>query len=114
MGSDLLKAIEGTTLYFDDLSVGDQFKTVARTIAEADIVNFAGLSGDFNALHTDAEFAATTPHGQRIAHGLLVLAIASRLATRLSAAPSPAQPRSLRPQRRETSLWRPSRGRIKR
>lgn len=83
MGSDLLKTIEGTTLYFDDLNVGDRFQTAGRTITEADIVSFAGLSGDFNALHTDAEFAVTTPHGQRIAHGLLVLAIASGLATRL-------------------------------
>ena len=83
MGSSLLDAIEGTTLYYDDLEVGDRFETVGRTVTEADIVGFAGLSGDFNSLHMDAEFAATTPHGQRIAHGLLVLSIASGLSTRL-------------------------------
>jgi len=54
----------------------------ARTVTEADIVLFAGLSGDYNPLHTDAEFAKGTPYGQRIAHGLLGLAIASGLAAR--------------------------------
>ena len=83
MGNSLLDAMEGTTLYYEDLVVGDRFETVGRTVTEADIVGFAGLSGDFNSLHMDAEFAATTPHGQRIAHGLLVLAIASGLSTRL-------------------------------
>ena len=83
MGNSLLDAIEGAALYYDDLVVGDRFETVGRTVTEADIVGFAGLSGDFNSLHMDAEFAATTPHGQRIAHGLLVLAIASGLSTRL-------------------------------
>jgi acyl dehydratase len=83
MGSNLLNQIEGTTLYYDDLDVGDRFQTAGRTVTEADIVNFAGLSGDFNSVHVDAEFASTTQNGQRIAHGLLVLAIASGLSTRL-------------------------------
>ena len=83
MSSNLLAAIENTTLYFDDLSVGDRFETSGRTVTEGDIVAFAGLSGDFNSLHMDAEFATSTPHGQRIAHGLLVLAMVSGLATRL-------------------------------
>lgn len=83
MSSSLLEVIEGTTLCYDDLNVGDRFKTSGRTITEADIVAFAGLSGDFNSLHVDAEFASQTPHGARIAHGLLVLAITSGLATRL-------------------------------
>ena len=83
MSSSLLTAIETTTLYFDDLDVGARFQTAGRTLTESDIVAFAGLSGDFNALHTDAEFAATTPHRQRIAHGLLVLSIVSGLSTRL-------------------------------
>ena len=82
MSSSLLETIEGT-FYFDDLNVGERFETNGRTIAEADIVGFAGLSGDFNSLHMDAEFATQTPHGQRIAHGLLVLAITSGLSTRL-------------------------------
>ena len=70
-------------LGFNDVEVGDVWKSPARTVTEADVVNFAGLSADYNALHTDAEFAATTPHGGRIAHGMLVLAIASGLSTRL-------------------------------
>lgn len=67
-------------MYFEDFQMGQQIVTAGRTITEADIVAFAGLSGDFNQLHTDAEFAKHTPFGQRIAHGLLVTAIASGLA----------------------------------
>jgi len=63
--------------YFEDLDIGDEFYTVSRTVTEADIVNFCGVSGDFNQLHTDIEFAAKTAFGQRIAHGMCGLAIAS-------------------------------------
>lgn len=63
--------------YFDDLAIGDEFLTVSRTITEADIVNFCGVSGDFNQLHTDIEFASNTPFGQRIAHGMCGMTIAS-------------------------------------
>lgn len=66
--------------YFEEFAVGDKLSTAARTITEADIVNFAGLSGDYNQIHTDAEFAAQDTFGQRVAHGLLVQAIASGLA----------------------------------
>ena len=59
------------SLYFEDFSVGQKFVTKARTITEADVVNFAGLSWDHNQLHTDAEYAASTLYGKRIAHGLL-------------------------------------------
>ena len=59
------------------------FVTAGRTITEADVVDFAGLSGDYNSLHVDEEFARTTPFGGRIAHGLLVVAVASGLTTRL-------------------------------
>jgi acyl dehydratase len=83
MGERLLKAVENYVMHFEDVEVGDRFETSGRTITEADIVNFAGLSADYNSLHVDAEFAATTQHGQRIAHGLLVLAITSGLTTRL-------------------------------
>lgn len=65
--------------YFDDYKVGDTQDTRARTMTETDIVNFAGLSGDFYPLHTDAEYAKKTIFGQRIAHGFLVLSIASGL-----------------------------------
>ena len=69
-------------LYFEEFSPGMELLSPARTVTEADVVLFAGLSGDYNPLHTDAEFAKGTPYGQRIAHGLLGLAIASGLAAR--------------------------------
>ena len=69
--------------YFEEFEVGFEATTPARTITETDVVNFAALTGDWNPLHTDVEFARTTVFGQRIAHGLLVLSIASGLITRL-------------------------------
>jgi len=68
--------------YFEDFQVGQRFTTPARTVTEADVVNFAGVSGDFNPIHTDAEFAKGTPFGERIAHGLLVLAMLTGLRQR--------------------------------
>jgi 3-hydroxybutyryl-CoA dehydratase len=67
-------------MYFEDFAVGQKIVTAGRTVTEADVVAFAGLSGDFNQLHVDAEYAKGTPFGQRVAHGLCVLAIASGLA----------------------------------
>jgi len=64
-----------TSLYFDDFYVGQRFVTKARTVTEADVVNFAALTWDHNQLHTDAEYAARTSYGKRIAHGLLGIAI---------------------------------------
>ncbi|MEJ8850800.1 MaoC/PaaZ C-terminal domain-containing protein [Variovorax rhizosphaerae] len=66
------------------MQIGDAFRSAGRTITEADVVNFACLSGDFNRLHVDAEYASGTPFGQRIAHGLLVLSILSGLTTQSS------------------------------
>jgi len=66
-------------LYFDDVEVGQEWTTQGRTITEADIVNFAGLSGDFNPIHVDHQFAATTPYRKPIAHGLLVFSIGTGL-----------------------------------
>ncbi len=66
-------------LYFDDVEVGQEWESLGRTITQADIVNFAGLSGDFNPIHIDHEFARSSPFHQPIAHGLLVFAIASGL-----------------------------------
>lgn len=63
--------------HFDELELGDEFITVSRSVTEADIVNFCGVSGDFNQLHSDIEFARNSPFGQRIAHGMCGLAIAS-------------------------------------
>ena len=70
-------------VYFEDLTEGERHETATRTVTETDVVNFAGLSGDYNRLHFDAEFAAYAPFGERVAHGLLVLSIASGLCTRL-------------------------------
>ena len=67
-------------LYFEEFTVGQTITTAARTITESDIVTFAGLSGDYNQIHTDAEYAKTTPFGQRIAHGILTLSVISGLA----------------------------------
>lgn len=65
--------------YYEDFEVGDAVRSPSRTITEADIVNFAGVSGDFNALHMDAEYAKTTTQGQRIGHGALLFAISTGL-----------------------------------
>jgi acyl dehydratase len=70
-------------LYFEEFQVGDSVTTAARTVTEADIVAFAALSGDWTAIHVDKEYAATQMFGERIAHGLLGLSIASGLAVRL-------------------------------
>jgi 3-hydroxybutyryl-CoA dehydratase len=72
-----------TGLYFEEFDVGQSITSVGRTVTEADVVAFAALSGDWNAIHTDAEFAAQHPFGQRVAHGLLCMSIASGLAMRL-------------------------------
>ena len=69
-------------LYFEEFFVGQKVITVGRTLAESDIFTFAGLTGDFNQIHTDAEFSKKTPFGQRIAHGLLGLSIATGLIMR--------------------------------
>jgi acyl dehydratase len=69
-------------LYFEDVEVGFRFETPSRTVTETDLVNFAGVSGDFNPLHTDERFAANTIYGGRIAHGALVLALATGLRQR--------------------------------
>lgn len=65
--------------YFSQFELEQRFVSVGRTITEADVVAFAGLSGDYNPLHTDATFAAKTPFGQRVAHGMLTAAISTGL-----------------------------------
>jgi acyl dehydratase len=66
-------------LYFEEFEVGQRVITAGRTVTESDIVTFAGLSGDYNQIHTDIEFSKSTPFGQRVAHGVLVLSIATGL-----------------------------------
>ena len=66
--------------YFEQFEIGRKLVTAARTITETDIVNFAGMTGDYNQIHTDAEYAAQDTFGQRVAHGMLVQSIATGLA----------------------------------
>ncbi len=68
--------------FFDDIEVGEEYESPGRTVTEADIVLFAGVSGDFNVVHTDAELMKTSSFGERIAHGLLVLSMQAGLLAR--------------------------------
>ena len=68
-----------TGLYWEEWEIGAEFVTSARTITETDIINFAGISGDYNPLHIDEEFCRNTQFGTRIAHGPLVYSIATGL-----------------------------------
>ena len=70
-------------LFFEDFEPGYKVQTGGRTISEADIMLFAGLSGDWNPVHVDAEYAKTGLFGERVAHGLLGLSIASGLAMQM-------------------------------
>jgi acyl dehydratase len=73
-------ATEGRGKWFEEFEVGMTVASPGRTVTEADIVNFAGLSGDYNQIHVDAEFSKDQPFEQRVAHGLLIMAIISGLA----------------------------------
>lgn len=68
--------------YFEDFAIGDSFVTAARTVTEADVVSFAGLSGDFNSIHTNREYAKSSPLGRRIAHAALGFALTTGLTAR--------------------------------
>ncbi len=68
--------------YFEEFEAGQRVVSPGRTVTEADIVNFAGLAGDYNTIHTDAEYSKETVFGQRVAHGLLIVSIVSGLAVR--------------------------------
>ncbi|MBZ6496720.1 MaoC/PaaZ C-terminal domain-containing protein [Natrinema longum] len=65
--------------FFEQTAGGDRMVTQGRTITEADVTNFAGVSGDFNHLHTDGARMADSSFGERIAHGMLVLSAATGL-----------------------------------
>ncbi len=81
----LFYAAVTTSLRYDDIKIGEEFVSPGRTVSETDIVLFAGLSGDYNVLHTDAEHMKASQFGERIAHGLLGLAIQQGLAGRIAA-----------------------------
>ena len=61
---------------FDELAAGERFRSRGRTVTESDVVMFAALTGDWHPQHADAEWAASGPFGQRIAHGMLVMSFA--------------------------------------
>jgi acyl dehydratase len=71
-----------TPKYLEDLTAGQVFTSAARTITESDVVAFAGLSGDFNPIHTDVEFARGTVYGQRVVYWLLGLSMLTGLLDR--------------------------------
>lgn len=66
-------------LFMDDVDIGQSWTSPARTVTETDLVNFAGISGDFNPIHMDHEFARNGPFRKPIAHGILVMSISSGL-----------------------------------
>lgn len=69
-------------LYYEDLSEGQTFTSPARTVTETDLVSFAMLSGDWNAIHTDEEFAKESFYGKRVVHGLFGLSMMTGLLDR--------------------------------
>jgi acyl dehydratase len=69
-------------LYFEDFETAGDLTTRGRTVTEADVVLFAGLTGDFVELHTNEEYARQTPFGRRIAHGAFVFSVSVGLSTR--------------------------------
>jgi acyl dehydratase len=69
--------------YYEDFEIGEEARTAGRTITEADIVNFAALTGDWNEIHTNKEYAERGPFKQRIAHGALVFSVATGLSVRM-------------------------------
>src|SRR5712692_11605862 len=69
--------------FFEDLKIGQEYTSPGRTVTETDVVLFAGLSGDYNVLHTDAEHMKASLFGERIAHGLLGLSIQQGLLDRV-------------------------------
>jgi 3-hydroxybutyryl-CoA dehydratase len=80
-----VKRNEGSvSLYFEDFAVASVSTSRTRTITETDIVNFAGISGDFIELHMSETYAAQGPFGRRIAHGTLVFSIAVGLGVQMN------------------------------
>jgi 3-hydroxybutyryl-CoA dehydratase len=74
-------------LYFEDYVIDAVSVSRGRTITETDIVNFAGLSGDFIELHTNEEYARRGPFGRRIAHGALIFSVSTGMMVQLSGDP---------------------------
>jgi acyl dehydratase len=70
-------------MYFDDFPLNEEYVSPGRTVTEADIVAFAGVSGDYNQLHTDEEFCKAGMFGKRVAHGALIFSMATGLTSRM-------------------------------
>lgn len=68
-----------TSMYYDDLHIGLVLTSLGRTVTETDLVTFSMLSGDWNPIHADENFARGTDYGQRVVHGLLGLSILTGL-----------------------------------
>lgn len=90
MGRDM-RTVINRDVYFEDFQIGDYMVSPSRTITETDVVNFAGVSGDYNPIHTDVEFAKKSMFGKPIAHGILGLSVATGLAARLGFIENTAQ-----------------------
>ncbi len=73
-------------LYYEEMSIGQEWKSASRTITEWDIMTFATLTSDMNSIHTDAEYCKTTPFGERIAHGFLIASLAAGFGARMDIA----------------------------
>lgn len=73
--------MNNSRLMFEDLRVGDTWKSKTREVTQGEIHEFADLTGDYNPIHLDAEYAAKTPFGEPIAHGLLGLSVMAGLST---------------------------------
>ncbi|WP_395709606.1 MaoC family dehydratase [Reyranella sp.] len=80
--TSVIDEVGQASIYWEDLPVGTRYTTSSRTITEADVAAFAALTGDFNRVHVDAEYAKTTIFGQRIAHGMLVASFMAGLTSR--------------------------------
>lgn len=80
--TSVIERVSEASIYWEDLPVGTRYATSSRTITEADVAAFAALTGDFNRVHVDAEYAKGTIFGQRIAHGMLVAAFMAGLTSR--------------------------------
>ncbi len=78
-----ISELQNQVIYWEDLNPGTVYSSPTRTITESDVAQFGALTGDLNRLHVDKEYAKTTIHGQRIAHGMLVASYAAGLSTRM-------------------------------
>ena len=80
--SAIVNDVAQLAIFWEDLPVGTTYTTSSRTITEGDVAAFAALTGDFNRLHVDAEYAKQSVMGQRIAHGMLVASFMAGLTSR--------------------------------